>query len=162
MIQSGKRAFVSIQRTVDIKLPKPYNDCLETINSDTSEVAKEVLDLNVTYRRVNCFEWCMIKGAKSGLFFDDQFESCSQACPLECRTNGFEVSTDYLSLDKGMENILAINFFYSSNKYTELSQTVKTTEIDLISNAGGTLGLFLDFTFLSVARTICQLYEILF
>ena len=72
------------------------------------------------------------------------------------------MSTDYLSLDKEMENISLINFFYSSNKYTELSQTVKTTEIDLISNAGGTLGLFLDFTFLSVARTICQLYEILF
>ena len=71
--------------------------------------------------------------------------SCSDACPLECQTKSFDVNTNSIRF---YDSILQMNFFYLNNKYTELTQSVKTTETDLISNAGGTLGLFLDFTFL--------------
>lgn len=59
-------------------------------------------------------------------------------------------------------SVLEINFFFSKNKHTELTQAIKTTEADLIANAGGVLGLFLELSFLSAYRFIGFLFDVLF
>ena len=47
-----------------------------------------------------------------------------------------------------------MNFYYTERKYTEISQMVKVTGADFVSNTGGVLGLFLELSFLSVYRFV--------
>ena len=160
-LQSGIHAAISFEKTIETKLPKPYSNCTQNINSEYSEMVKEAIQANFTYRRVNCFNWCMKKLNGS---LPDIVHFCMKSCPVECETVSFDVNSNLINLPKTpeFERTLLVNFFYSSNKYTELSQSVRISFTDLISNGGGTLGLFLDFTFLSIVRFVCSLYDILF
>ena len=47
------------------------------------------------------------------------------------------------------ESFLAFRVYFENLEYTEIRQEIKTTIIDLISNIGGILGLFLGMSFLS-------------
>ena len=47
------------------------------------------------------------------------------------------------------ESYLEICVYFENLEYTEIRQEIKTTIIDLISNIGGLLGLFLGMSFLS-------------
>jgi hypothetical protein len=161
-LQSGIHAAISFEKTIETKLPKPYSNCTQNINPEFSEMVKEAIQTNFTYRRVNCFNWCMLKMQKLNGSFTDNIAFCSDSCPLECQTISFDSNRNSVKLPQQLSSYLSINFFYSSNKYTDLTQSVQTSLTDLISNGGGTLGLFLDFTFLSIVRFVCLLYDILF
>jgi len=60
------------------------------------------------------------------------------------------------------KNILDIDIFFDSLKYTKISQTPKTTLSALVSNLGGSTGLFLDLSFMSACRTIGFILGIIF
>ena len=62
----------------------------------------------------------------------------------------FEVKVNYIPLTGLLQTNLRINIFSPNNKYTKLVQTVKTSESDMMSGLGGTMGLFLEISFLSV------------
>ena len=108
---------------------------------------------------------------------------CSQDCPLECETISFEVqlSSTALSLklqfealindEESMKKLAALynesltyelykdsfvflKIFYPSMEYTEIIQSPKTTIIELISNMGGALGIFLGFSIFSLVEVI--------
>ena len=42
--------------------------------------------------------------------------------------------------------------YYSNLEYTLISELIKTTASDLVSNLGGTLGLYVGVSFLSLAE----------
>ena len=46
-------------------------------------------------------------------------------------------------------NIVSFNVFYSILDYTVIDQIPKMSVLDLISNIGGNLGLFISISFLS-------------
>lgn len=56
--------------------------------------------------------------------------------------------------------IFCIWIFFAEDVYWEISQTIKTTSADLISNTGGVLGLFLELSFTSSYRFINFLFDI--
>lgn len=112
---------------------------------------------------------------------NDQFEKCSQYCPLECdevtysitpvtkvypsRGNisdemiarlSFDVSnlTTYEQLKK---HYVQICVFYKKIGYTLISQEAKTETFNFVSNIGGVLGLFLGISFLS----FIEIFEVL-
>jgi len=58
------------------------------------------------------------------------------------------------STEEFNRHYLEIAVFYDSLKYTKISQTPKTSLSALISNLGGSIGLFLDLSFMSVCRAI--------
>ena len=87
----------------------------------------------------------------------DYSENCSHICPLECSSISFD---DFQNEIIDQSGILQLNFFYSDLKYTEITQSVKTTQTDLISNTGGVLGLFLELSFLSAYRFITFVLDI--
>ena len=60
--------------------------------------------------------------------------------------------------DEQAANFVWINFFYNDNQYTELTQSVKTTVADLVSNIGGLLGLFLELSFMSAYRLVINAF----
>jgi hypothetical protein len=104
-------------------------------------------------------------------------------CPIECDQTGYNYKisvseyptkryADYLiaknSLIKAKmpnathqelkQSIAKVTIFYDELIHTIISEEVKMELADLISNAGGTLGLFTGFSFLSLV----ELFEIVF
>lgn len=172
MLQGGKFIYANIQAKKDIKLPQPYSKCIEDISSETSHLVEQILEQNITYRKTNCYDLCFkeyfssrnisLKDAYIGIRFSYE-GNCSHLCPLECQINQFEVSENTFTYPQGsFVSSLEIIFYYSQNKYTEIVQSVKTTETDLIANTGGVLGLFLEVTFISAYRLIVAVFDIIF
>ena len=126
-LQSGINALISFKKTIETRLPKPYSNCTQNINSEYSEMVKEAIQTNFTYRRVNCFNSCMLKMQKLNGSFTDNIAFCSDSCPLECQTISFDSNRNSVKLPQQLSSYLSINFFYSSNKYTDLTQSVQTS-----------------------------------
>ena len=68
-------------------------------------------------------------------------------------------SQDYNNLKS---SVLSFRIYYDDLLYTQISQHPKVLLIDLISNIGGILGLFLGVSFLSIIELIELFLEILF
>ena len=64
-----------------------------------------------------------------------------------------------LTIEDLRSNLLAINVFYNSLSYLSFTEHAKIHVVDLVSNVGGTLGLFLGISFLSFAEIFeCVFY----
>ena len=53
-----KRIYIELKKSVDIKLPKPYSNCTDNINTETSHLVREIIQKNITYRQKYCYELC--------------------------------------------------------------------------------------------------------
>ncbi len=112
----------------------------------------------------------------------DTEKNCNHLCPLECESSQYKISESLSSTadfsnseqyslemiprikkklnvtvnstEEFNKNNLQIQVTFDSLKYTKISQTPKTTLSALISNLGGSTGLFLDLSFMSVCRAI--------
>jgi len=120
---------------------------------------------------------------------DEREKNCNKLCPLECESIQYTISDTMLSMaDIGngeygskwipvireklnqtinstkelQQNYLKMSVFFDSLKYTKISQTPKTTLSTLVSNLGGSTGLFLDLSFMSACRAIEFLLAIVF
>ena len=112
-------------------------------------------------------------------------EMCINECPLECESVSYITSlsmsvyptasyTDELleffiqgrldnhniSLYDLRNNVLAINVYYSKLNYKSYQEFAKTEMVDLVSNIGGTIGLFLGVSFLSFIEIIDLFFHI--
>ena len=113
-------------------------------------------------------------------------EYCKKECPLECNsieydikvistkfpnlkygkylTNNPKIKSKYpegynITLEDLRESILSFSIYYTDFKYTYISQSPKMRMIDLVSNFGGLLGLFVGMSFLSFGELIQILIE---
>ena len=113
---------------------------------------------------------------------------CTQYCPLECDSMIFQMtqsSASYpsiqhaskalmnnaiiqskfpnknLTYDLIKQSVLRLNVYYSDLSYMEYSQRAKTTLIDLVSNIGGIVGVFIGASFLSILEIAEVLIEVL-
>jgi len=73
-------------------------------------------------------------------------EKCRRYCPIECDSVSYSVEVNNLPI----ENALKLRVYYQSLKYTSITQIPKTKVFDLISNIGGTLGLFIGVSFVTL------------
>lgn len=170
IVQPGKNVFVHIRQIVDEKLPDPYSPCTADISARSSYLVEQIiLETNVSYRQTNCFDLCLREYASARniyrydaykMKFDYEAE-CGHLCPLECLSHTFEDDAiEVVFADSA--HVLWMNFFYSDNKQLEITQTVKTTTADLVSNTGGVLGLFLELSFISVYQFFSNVIDVLF
>ena len=102
-------------------------------------------------------------------------------CPLECDSVNFQLTIDnkiikddlfayfqrdFLNVSSSesyeKENIRVLFIYQKEIKYTHMSQTAKMTFIDLVSNFGGVLGVFLELSFFSVYRLVYFVLEGIF
>ena len=113
---------------------------------------------------------------------------CNQYCPLECYSISYELTSSFssyptrnyakksllnntiitskfqnetLTYDLLKESVLSLNIYYDKLTYTGITKDAKTELIDLISNIGGLLGLFLGISFLSFVEIIEIIIETL-
>ncbi len=120
----------------------------------------------------------------------DKDQDCNHLCPLECESTQYRISESkfyindfscakeyglrYIPEIKNKMNVtinstekfnkyyLELQVTFDSLKYTKISQTPKTTLSALISNLGGSTGLFLDLSFMSACRAIEFILGIIF
>ena len=105
---------------------------------------------------------------------------CLAVCPLECNSIEYELTLshsnfplrifydsirkyfDKQSFEDYEANTLALNIYYSSLGYIQISESPKTLIFDLFGSIGGLLGLFAGFSILSFVEMIEILIEVLF
>ncbi len=89
---------------------------------------------------------------------------CVETCPEECDFIIYKTYRSYLGLINedafsdmplGLkENLISLNVYYPRLEYTLVNQIAKMSEFDLVSLAGGTLGLFIGFSFFTLVEMI--------
>jgi hypothetical protein len=112
----------------------------------------------------------------------DKEKNCNKLCPLECESTQYKITQSMFNLadfsdneeyslewiprvvnklnitinstQEFNKNYLQLKINFDSLKYTKISQTPKTTLSALVSNLGGSTGLFLDLSFMSACRAI--------
>jgi len=108
-------------------------------------------------------------------------KACLKECPIECDSISYILTPYYTgplqdekflrritqfkvqnkTLEEFKQNLVYISVYYSSLEYTKIEQIPKTELFDLISNIGGTLGLFIGVSFLSFIEFFELSYEVI-
>ena len=107
-------------------------------------------------------------------------DECLRKCPLECDSMSFDARlssatfpTRYLfdalenvlfknsSFDDVKKRVVELKIYYSKLSYLSLTESPKTSIIDLFSNIGGTLGLYVGVSLLSLVEIVEILLEVL-
>lgn len=99
-------------------------------------------------KNVNC-----IWDYKSNFYSRHIVDECTQYCPLECTSISYNIRSNAI-MDF---NHTKLKVYYGNLKYTSIKQEAKTSEIELISNIGGTFGLLAGFSFV----TFFEIFEFL-
>jgi hypothetical protein len=113
-------------------------------------------------------------------------DNCLRFCPLECESVEYDFyssfgnfptqnmyyllsdNLNYLFFGKNLTESqikdyfmksIAIDVYYTDIGYTKISESPKTSISDLFSNVGGTLGLFVGISLLSVIEIVEILFE---
>lgn len=121
----------------------------------------------------------------AAFYTENIHEKCGHKCPLECDTIKYPVSLTYLdypsqtyyknliessrfknlrhlSFQELKNKIIFLNIYYSEFQYKKIQEVEKMTIVDLIAGIGGTLGLFIGISFLSLIEIIHVTFEVIF
>ena len=158
--------------TIESKLGEPFNPCRRS-------------DMGQPYHQMNCIEGCIYRNIreqnnctlKNSLFAVDGLASCegsfwtfeaafSKECEKECPLGCDSTKYDMNYLYKPHEHDSA-EFHFSVSDFSSLliTQCPNMNEFNLISNIGGSLGLFMGISFLNsieVFDLIIDLMTIIF
>ncbi len=93
------------------------------------------------------------------LTYTDYFENesvdkeCAKWCPLECRTEQFELSltrNEQRNMSDYGDDKILLNLFFDSVSYFDYEESPSISVYNLISNIGGAIGLLLGMSLLSI------------
>ena len=145
-------AFVdsTIRKTIDEKLPKPYNPCrsIEFIKTFDSELVKGTIQKHETYRQVNCYDLCYQKyleslAASKNISLMEAFHNtsdfnrnnkCDHSCPLECDSIYFDISSVERSLSDQDFDYYKKQYLNNSNGYKKENMLVVKVQYDTMSD----------------------------
>jgi len=109
----------------------------------------------------------------------NQYELCSEYCPLECESFTYKISqtiqpiivsgnlsSDFLypqfkTADNFSKNFFSIRVYYENLKYTLISESPQMELFGLISSIGGTFSLFLGLSFICLIDVLHIIWEII-
>jgi len=108
----------------------------------------------------------------SNFIKDEVKKVCTPFCPLECDSIKYDTSISFTKFSKNefkslfelngsVDTLIWIDIYYENLEYTSISQLPKMNVLDLISNIGSNLSLFIGISFISFAEIIEILGEIL-
>ena len=171
-----------MEKSVETKLELPFNKCWDRINC--FEICFENFVKNYALKhQISEDEAKVIEEVKNY----DRETNCNDLCPLECESTHYKITGSMLSLTEYSEyslpwipvvekklnitvnsteefnkNFLEIFVYFDSLQYTKISQPPKTTLSALVSNFGGSTGLFLDLSFMKACRAIEFILGVIF
>jgi hypothetical protein len=139
---------------------------LSYIETSNCNCTLKSMDEKFTAKCYNNINDSNIKACVDSFLSKFEVEKCSNYCPLECDTLNYQISHSskkISSLDDSIRNkMFKIYVFYEDLKYTLITQKPKIELFGLISNIGGTLGLFIGFSFISVLELFELIAEYIF
>lgn len=180
-----------LSKTVENKFSTPNRPCFKDVNNFhlNKTIIDYIQSNNVAYKQEYCFELCgeldFIEAnpcnqknissysvkfnnesfqndcAKNYLnFFKNQSleQKCSKYFPLECDFTYYSAMISENSYSNSTET----QIFYNEFKYTLFTETAKTSGMDLVSNIGGMLSLFIGLSFVSFFEFIEIVIELFF
>ena len=135
---------------------------LSYIESSNCNCTLKSMDEKFTAKCYNNMNDSNIKACVDLFLSKFEVEKCSKYCPLECDTLNYKISHSSKMISSLETSIIRtkmfkVYVFYEDLKYTLITQKPKIELFGLISNIGGTLGLFIGFSFISVL----ELFELL-
>jgi len=183
VIYNGEHMKIGMKKSSDTKLGMPYNQCINDFKPfDNSSLVSRTIQFNKIYRKDKCNKLCYFKNAVADFNctfeniwpsgndvkcqdirgFDPYYrnfnftKSCSEVCPLECESEFYDlyVSQTQVSNVQSGNISFALNVYFTDLKVLKISQYAKTSEADLVSNIGGTLGLFIGFQIFSIVEIL--------
>lgn len=168
ILKRNKYHYITLEGTeTENKLSEPYNDCTDSKNG--------------TYRRLNCIEMCINKEiminhncyissyytvqgptrCSQSQTLIDQFQlQCEHDCPMECDSIRYNLKHQ----DNPNEVNDSTKFHFSLNDLSKfkITQIPKMNQFLLISNIGGSLGLFIGIRFLSLIEIVEFFIDVLY
>ena len=145
--------------------------CIEQVIITKCNCYSQLLGSLQQCNKTDCVDDFIIKYATQRLQFPD---NCLDQCKPECDLNSLKIEHNHISLvsdefksvynitKNDTDKIVSINVFYSDFKFTIIKQIPKMSLIDLISNLGGLLGLFVGISFLTFIEIIQICFEMIF
>ena len=138
----------------------------------------------LSLEQFNCTRFAYVKFKSSKIN-----EECLALCPLECESINYDLlisstaslskqgydsieklidrftsgfSQNKLTYDEVRQRFIVLNVYYADLSYVRISETPKTSFFDLLSNLGGTLGLYIGISFLSLVELVEIFLETIF
>jgi len=102
------------------------------------------------------------KNCVDDFMFNFDLESCINYCPLECDSYYFDITMYKRTIINTDVKYYQIYVYYEDLRYTYLNQKEKIELFGLISNIGGTLGLFLGFSCINILEIFELFIELIF
>jgi len=111
-------------------------------NTTLGNVWKDCWNWNILTERFGC-----TYKDKREFFRSSIIEKCEQYCPLECDSVSY--STEVTSVPEE-DGYIHLRIYYENLQYTSITQIPKEEVFDLIASLGGSLGLFIGLSFMTV------------
>ncbi len=163
-LYSGKSYNFYVTKTLEEKLSKPYNQCLnESHDYHPENCIEECVNIKVS-KKYNCRLTSYYQDNKldscNNEYFRDEFKAvCQTQCVEECYiTSYYSTCLEDKPLDDSSMRLWVI---MSDLKYTYINQIPKMSIFDLIGYVGGTLGLVVGFQFLSLIEIFDFFYQVI-
>lgn len=176
MLPTGLIVDLIITKQVERKLPEPYNTCVESYLYSNNRylnatLISSFLQANSSYRQINCLQLCSLTGYNK--------HDCDAECPSGCETTSYTTKVEVVKYNpssyrfsKSVEvirqyndvtnmtdaeikaRLLNLYVFIDDLSHQEIYQIEKVTKSDLLSNIGGTLGLFMGISLISFVEVL--------
>lgn len=183
--EANTHEFHISKTEIERKLGEPYNRCdprkqeaYRQLNCIDVCINREIWDKYgcsiPSYYRNNDYELCgntnIVEDYYFGFVLDSSqlnttghinefYDSCERECPKECVS--VKLTTTYKAeWYNAQPNFAFFKFYLADLSTLEITQIPKMTTYDLISNVGGTLGLFVGISFLSFVEFFQLIFEI--
>lgn len=171
-LSAGKQHNLHVTKSIEKKLPKPYNRCLnESESYHKGDCLEQCVERKVT-DKYNCsfggyyqnrnFERCIDLDV---FYLDlDEFPAFKADCQSECVDGCYTLTYLFtLSEDTPIDiSTLSLTVVFSDLTYNEITQIPKMTVFDLIGSIGGTLGVFIGFQIMSLMEIFQFFFDIFF
>ena len=159
--------------------------CFDVYFLDYLNDTKCKCNATLGYVNEDCKEPC-VSNKRSSFYNKNASNFCSRYCPVECDSMELKVTPSFFEYSSQgnvdlnntdddikdskiydnykdvKENYANFYVYYSDLQYTTISESAKTKLSDLISNVGGTFGLFMGISFLSFLEIFEIIIEIIF
>jgi hypothetical protein len=180
---------ISIRKRIEKKLPEPYSDCLEDLNSYGSLPFRYIIESNITYTRDYCLYNCTLMFIEDfcNCSFDEINEKsscvneiilcniteqkisslkkkCEILCPQECNITTYLIYNSYTYYDDKniKESTINIKIFFDELSYESIQQSEKINPSEYPLMIFSTFGSFFGISVLTVFEIMGFILEIFF
>jgi hypothetical protein len=143
----------------DLRYPQLFNYQVSCSSVEKYDCSNSVTNI---FRQNQIDDECLANCALECDTVNYDFTLSSSSYPSRQAFNLFSSQLNNVSYETIKSRTLELNIYYAELSYTKISESPQTSIIDLFSNIGGTMGLYVGVSFLSFIEIVEALLEIIF